>query len=1676
MNHALKRIIALFLVGVLLITGLPTDVISNAATTVALQVTYNSTTRTYDISYAAEVEPAYTELTYHEPDGTLSVPKKYEAGAGQKYDKDNERVTISVGQTVLEADHIYDLTIKAYSDDAGTSLAYTGSVYYLANMTFTGESFNIMGVNGFKVPLDNNGKIVYEPKIRFRWKIPTVYTSTDGIVKVTDSPALSLLQEASAPIKMAYFQISMTVGHGSTRILTYNTDYNNNSKMIIEHNGNEAEVSIGSDGYASVTLGKEHGIEAGTEYELTNIGLLFKDTNSQPLLTFQTKLRINNNNHFTVKNIDDVYNKTEYGLNGDLTSVFTPMEIEMTRVDSDKVEVRFKRIINGVYPELYYQVQHASRPDDFFNQTNKWVKIPDSSISGPEGSEIVTIPILDADNPEYYIRVVYYDSSAAFPKGSSLCLDLKDFGIETGKPSLPKEIKAEAIYKGKADVKVPRTDLSADLSDNTIKIPLSNLKLSFEVPQALKSYATSESAWENFKKSAKKDEDYIFHVILSTHLPESTVKKETKRIGLTTETSIYLPTQQKRTLVLDVRDFDLEDGRLVIEIDGSKLFYDYVGQRSLSFENNADVDGDNKTGDYPEFLVPNTTYYLQLFTSRRVDNEHVDGNWANSNNNTLKDRISYMSPIISFTTYPLDDPIVPIPNFLKIDSVIEKDAATQNITLSGISVEVERLLTNAEWGKYVAANTTGRAIEYRFYISREPDKFGNQAVITHTVKYSDDANPPVKESVTITHSGITLPNGRKEPILPNTVYYIKACAVLMVDDVALAESLETAVKAITTPKIDSGGLENVDTAPRAPVEFDIAQDENGQDLVSDAWVVLSWLHAEKDVTYDLVCTTVNLSPQAISADYATDPYNVGLITAYPEIAQDSKLVIDVNSTTLSAIGLTVNSQGGVTLPIDRDFLRPNRIYYFSLRAVRNRGMTDPSGKTMEISSRWITIPVTTRLVQAPEQFEAVKDLEIGFNVECTYSGVNSDSFEVYIKKSEDSDSQFTLLNRAQYTSVMDGTTLYVRIYNLASDQWYDVRIKNKLNDTWYDQNSKTWKAQVGSPVKAKTRNPLNEIEVRWEGQDPYTYYLEARSESESNYVKLNYSSTGFTDYGYDLLSGGRIQFYREKTNLQVQEGSAKYIYYAKISGKPVTDSSGNVQDRPLRSNTLYYVRLWAVNQEESLRVGPVTMRTDFSQADYDKDKLRDGVIDLFNEAADGLMEKLYWLVDIKEGTAVRVILKDDMVSGLLQAASGSTVTVDLSGETESTTYYEILIPYKTLLAIDTYDSRLNIKVVGAEVTFNRGSIDLEGIKSQVLTNGAKEAMLLVRIESSKSTKTALPSGLVNASPYYTLQATGIGSRRTYAEISNMIYDILKKPDAKGPFKYGILDRELTNILKDLDSYSYRTHNDLKDLIQGAIKKVEIELSRYLKDILDGGSGLAADYIITRSITSFPGGMGVKLEYTYKSGLTLPYVNYGATWNEASGGKGYVANYVLFRVGGPGQYAIVVKPAASVQPGSPFETTISLLSSRYDLTKVFGKGTIYPENPVKGEQAVMLYAVLNKRDNEITGMTPKQQVSTLGIGDVMGTKQLTGYMDNQSSVSLAVKLYCARANINAQMLKPVKTIYISNGSEIDSSLYRYVVLGVDLNLTKLDNQRFDAKGRTSIGALLDMMSKAIEKFE
>ena len=186
------------------------------------------------------------------------------------------------------------------------------------------------------------------------------------------------------------------------------------------------------------------------------------------------------------------------------------------------------------------------------------MKIPESSLTYDDyyGYHIVNVTVTGSTNPEWYFRVVVYDSETERPINTSLAVNLQELSVDAGRPPMPKEIEVIPIYGGRTKVTVPSTDLST----GDFNIPVTHLQLSFEKPVSWRKYfndkINNNYGWDEFRNSPHDDSDYVFHIVLSSALPESNVEKDTKIIkGLSDNNDevtkeVYLPVKQKRVLVL----------------------------------------------------------------------------------------------------------------------------------------------------------------------------------------------------------------------------------------------------------------------------------------------------------------------------------------------------------------------------------------------------------------------------------------------------------------------------------------------------------------------------------------------------------------------------------------------------------------------------------------------------------------------------------------------------------------------------------------------------------------------------------------------------------------------------------------------------------------------------------------------------------------------------------------------------------------------------------------------------------------------------------------------------------------------------------------------------------------------------------------------------------------------
>lgn len=1642
---------------------------------------YAATNNTFNPTFTYDQDNSRWIIAWLPIDGTSTVSVKWhnpDGSVGEVTDavllpvEGKNRISLD-----FQPDHIYDLLFSfknSHGDPVSFRDKYNASVsedtiFFLPDITFEGTSFNEMAVlggltDGAPTPVmsEDGSQVIriisgQQPKITLRWKVPTIWEPSESkVLHITHEDVnLDRLESGASPhvdIDYSYFHVKMNVVRDVVTTKDYRTGYNDTSAMIVRETGRTVS-GFNADGsasqeYVSFTLDHTNGILPGTEYEKINIRLFFwnKAMNEQAIssrLVYGSDVA----EGFSIENKDNVFNSIQ----GRISSLFTPMMYEVSKVDVDKMEIRIYKIKSRNYTELYYQVQDAGTVLELLEggaETNTGIKVPDASIPSSTGwgSVIVEIPLNEnGQHPEHYYRVVVTDGSANTPLGS-LAIDLRMLGNDTGKPPVPREIKVESLYALKQDV----TYYNNRAEGETTKIPSTNLRISFEKPLI---WMTRE--WGDIQSEPDNENDFTFHILLNTYLSDDVKIMDTRVIG-DQKVTVFVPVKEKRVLTIDKHDLQEDPSdttRLVFEMDGTKLFQDLATDTSLDFENDVDMDI-NGRADYPTFLLPNTMYYMRMFSTRRKDSSDV--NWAAKTG--LGDKISYISPVVSFTTYPTQDLPVPLPNLeLDVDIANEPDPVTGKIVFNGITVDFPKILEDNDWLEYTRV-TNNRKIVYDLYISDKPDEKSfillQPPFIEPLQTLYPDENPEAGMSTLVNR----FPIGQGEALKPNTTYYFKLQAKLYVnnEDSPFLISDETPIKSITTPKTDSGSMDDLDRKPRAPVEFSIARNDKNEEELTDARVTLTWKHFEPDVTYEMVVTKEKLDKDY---DYTQDDYHIGdmyspgfldIYRSYMPSEQDKELHIDVLTTPLKDVGFTYNTDNNriARFPVNLPYLRPNHLYYFSLRAVRNRGQEDAS------YSDWISIPVTTKMVAPPDFIEPVNDVQLGFMVQLS-GNINEEDFRIMLKKGYQENSAYVELNRARYSVVRDNRDYYIRLYDLEPDTWYDVKPYYISGTTkiWYDSEEKTWSSKEGAPLEMKTRNTLNEIEVRFAGDSLYDYFLELRTDDDPDYISLQYNATGSSDYGYNLADGTRVDFYREKIAAYLLDGmDAKYIYYAKISNVQGKKSDGTYERRPLRANTRYYVKVWARHIEDSIHIGPVTVRTDFSQADYDEGYVRDEITHLFESRADGLTRKLYFTINEPDRTVNRVLLKGSMISGLLKVSGYSGVTVDISGEKPGVNKDSILIPMEILDTLQKTGSRLTIRFSQGELTLTGETLNQDTLKKAVSATGVKEAMLELIIERKQAGSVQPPAGLELGSTVFDISMRAVGMGRTYPEINEIIYDILKEPTTKGPFKYGILDRELIKLLEEKTTLTYKTQAELDNQIDQILNRVEEEVSLYLKDILDGGRGFSASRISEKQLAGLDGGMKLKMLHDGLQTLTEPMILPSGTakWQEPAGVKAWVFPYVLVNCKTAGQYAVFLVKAVNIpEQNGMTDPDLQKLSRKFNLQKVFGNRTLYPGDFVSKDSAIALFEVITEAGNETAGLSTAAKIRYYQLEDILPVTGLKADMNRQQAACLVVEIYAVKTGIPAKAMRPTTLRYIKNAATMADPVYNRLVIALDLGLTSLE---------------------------
>ena len=1570
------------------------------------------------------------KITYHTPEGDT---KTIESNEG------NLNIFKIEG---LQNDFIYDIGVEFYNGEFDESSNQSGEkigeglLYFLPLISFYASH-----AGQEKEPIPGGGyQIGHKPRLNLEWAMPKVWDG-GSVVKANANSAINSIETnlkqiygGDLDIESLDFKINISTDSSNLNSgpsqASVNINYNG-SGYETHVSGDEGVTSsvkassapdflnfdiIGrSDLNASVPDAEEFvlphkDILPGTVYYM-NIKPEFKDAAKN------------------TKSVISVGKPSDFNgsrLMGEHSYTYTPIRFELSKDSDNNIYVKIYRVNEGSLdlPRLFYEVQ-SSVDSSISGDWPVRKTINDTFFAGEARSAITVISGVNPNNTIYYKIVVKTDG--ADDRIESLPMDYK-LEEDTSRPPVPREV---TIVNRKLVSRINEESGEVEYS--------SDITVSWAKPHN----------WDEIRANTNPDDDIVFHFMLNTHQSEIDMENNPELIA---EGKSYgrFPIKYRRVLYVSSKDVEEIGNRLEYTIEGfnlfkGKYFNEMVGDEPEILEEDIPNDEEN----YPNFLLPNTVYYLQMYTTNALNRNAED-----------LEKMSDKSVIVSFTTRSAQEFDVPLPINLRV-SKNEADVFIdgENVEISNF-IEMQFDKVNINWSNYLLDTSVEKNIYYDIYMSTRPD-INSFKLIGTTEDMNGDllfigVDDPKSTSVKFMVREFSQENpgyaafGKK--LRPNTTYYFIAKTRLSIkdEDEGIEKDLQseyTPAVPVTTVRGEIGDGDESAKKPLAPTDFTIGMDEEGNPKVSGSSVGFSWNRMETNVIYNIICTARRVEPDEGIYSGIEDAIYQSFMANFDEILLDPLAEVPADNFVYNPL------TEEMSYTIDK-WLFPNRLYYFSIRAIDR---DDPSRY-----SAWVSIPVTTSLIEQPEYLEAVTDVQLGFFFDDHDIYTKSEDYTVYIKS--DTDLKLNLLTRDKYTIVKLGTRCYVRLVNLKPNSYYDVRVyKNNGTSLVYTKDGLT------------TRDIYHNVEVKWRGISEYKYEFAIKAELDDEYTVL--TNENFERY---IDEDGRIRpYYSEKS---IRTSGTKYVdYYARIKTIPVETEDGDVKNVPLSSNTKYHIKVRAVREDPvdkslvaySKYVGPVQIRTNFNQEDYDEEDTKKRKEALFYDRIGKLEEALYWRVDIENGVSNKILIKRDRMVDAIKNDIKNVFILDISKHAEELSEDIIYIPIKVIEALGTANKSLGFKTIGAEYTLRPGTIDINHIDVKEILNAANINDIYYKLNIKRSSKPTrnLSKGEKPISKINRLDVSIVGTTITSTRLEEEIHDRMYNKSS------GIVARKLNEFLNKPINGKVSS-KEIEVEVLKIIEEIEYELSVFLKNRIEGTRGISPVIAKSKDIVQFKKPVMVRLVHTDERGLKLPYVNYNSRkdWSKVSNTV-YIQNSVVFNVFETGEFVIIILdiPANDVYEGHPYSEDVRLLLSKYDLREVFGPlESFYPKENVRVNEIILLYEVVTEKDALNGGLNIRQRAQKYNLEDLLNSGGTARNVNKQETARVIMMVYSDRTNLNLDNSVPVKNIYINDENKIHKTNYRQVLMALDLNIFTLnEGYNFDPDKPVTRGEIATFLVKTLK---
>ncbi len=1656
----LKRVFIMVLVATLLSTFIPSfqHYVWAASTPVKISVVSYKDGNLV-ISWDKVSGANFYAISYHTPNNELKTIKKA-----------SQENTCEISG--LQDDYIYDFKLNIYSlgdeeltgvepedinlEDIKEKIVSEGLLYYLPRVGFRSTI-----EEQTRKPIEGGGfEIGDEPKIKLEWNMPKVWVADSRkYINANETKALDVIRKNLE----AVYGDDIDLSKLNFRINVSSSEATLNggaaqSAIFIEYSAEDSKY------IAYLSEKKDVYVDVQNENGKMSLKLIGREDDSAPLpevegylpdgdilpgTVYYMNIRpLYQDNGGNIESVVSVAAPGDFNgsiLKGDFPYTYTPVRLQLTKDSANNIYVKIYRINQGSLdlPRLYYEVQSSN---DRTIEGDWIVKktIDDSYFVKGAESALTVISGVGVNNENFYKIVVKTDTTNDRIESRPLNYILAE---DTSKSPVPVGITI-----------VDRTPITRKVvvDGKTIVQKSSDITMSWEKP----------ANWDEIRANTEKDKDVVYHVMFNVSededdsMPYPELKADDTVYG-------YFPLKYRRGLYFSSKLVKENGNRLEYTIKGFDLFkgyyydgldkdYDGLGEKDfvLNVDGNdviirqdaeirKELDEDENEKKYPKHLLPNKVYYLQMFTTSNSERDSTD-----------IEKMSDKSLSISFTTRTINEIDVPLPKNVRVNAN-DADVSVGEPTIVSNYVDLQFDKVDLNWSNYIADTTVSKAVYYDLYMSTRTDlnsftKIGTTENLEGDIKFigaEDLESTSIRLMIREFSKGTTAYTNFGSKLKPNTTYYFIARTRLRAEGLETErESAYSAFLSVTTVKGVMGEADETLKLPYAPVDFQIALDEEGNQILTSTKVTFKWIREESDVVYNIISSSRKIAANETEYEGNSDAIYQSFLKNFDEIILDPSLEDFPKNFEYDPISKECR------YTIDK-WLSPNKLYYFSIKAIKKNDNT--------IYSPWVSIPVTTNLIEQPAYLEAVADVQLGFYFDDGDIATEAKDYSVHIKSEKDL--RFNLLKNDKYTIVKFGTLSYVRLINLQTNTYYDIRVyKNEDSKLVYTQD------------EIYTRDSYHQLEIKWRGLSEYRYEVAIKSPWDDEYILLDESN--FEEY--TNTQGRILPYYGEKSTKT--SGTDYEYYYARIKSIPVRLVDGTYQNQPLKSNTKYYIKVRA-KKVDSVDLGiisyskylePIFIRTDFSQEDYDSEDKETKTEASFWDRIKELEEALFWRINIKNQNENKLLLKGDRVVNEIENSGAYIFTLDISHFAKFATLDQIYIPVEVIKALELGNKSLLIRTNGAEYSIRPNTFDLNfrpEIKELKEHNNINGIYLTLNIGRSKKGQVTIPNGFEAVSYINDLEIDAIGTSLNYTQFKGQIQDRLYNKDS------GLVQEKFEEIL----TRGLSDSKDLDHLMNESISDVEVELSEFIYLKMEGGKGISPITIKSKEIKSFDNPMLINLNFNDHTSLKSPYIRYDGSnkWQKLNQSAAISYNKLAFNVIMTGEYAIFAQEglAKDLLENYDYTPNIRMLLSKYDLSGVFGDmSSFLPEDSVKVKEIILLYEKIIGLDQGDSGLTINQKAQRYNLESLIAFGGVVRDVSRQETAKVIMMVYSAKTGVNTISLIPNSSKIAKDMSRVDKACYKDVLISVDLGLIELNDEgRFIPDGSISRAELATSFVKLLK---